>query len=188
MRKRSKYRPRAVINTVAYVMDGVKPVRQHPAYTNLLIRNHGAAAAMARGQATRADMDDLIQLNNMVHAMLSLGFGAEYKEVADAGKCALLAVCRRGLERGRFVATGKELQAINALMELHDAQLDVITVHDMEKAMDRVLKTINGKKATVIKEKGVKDADTNPRTLADRKESGGQEACQKAGHACASAS
>lgn len=152
MRKRSKYRPRPVFNTINFVLEGMRPVRNHPAFVNLLIRNHAAATALAQGKATRDDLDDLIGMNNIVHALIGMGFGAEHADVAEQGKAALICIARRGLDLGRFVPTGPELTAINALIELHDAQLDVITVSDMEKAIGTVFKTISNKKATVIKQ------------------------------------
>lgn len=48
----------------------MRPVRNHPAFTNLLIRNHAAAAALAQGKATRDDLDDLIGMNNIAHALI----------------------------------------------------------------------------------------------------------------------
>lgn len=152
MRKRSKYRPRPVYNPVTYVLEGMRPVRNHPAFTSLLIRNHAAAAALAQGKARKDELDDLIGLNNIVHALIGMGFGAEHADVAEQGKAALLCIARRGLDLGRFVPTGPELTAINALIELHDAQLDVITVRDMEEAIGTVFKTIRNKKATVIRQ------------------------------------
>lgn len=150
MRKRSKYRPRPVYNPLHYVLEGFRPVRQHQAYTNLIVRNHLAGQALMRGEATRNDMDDLIQMNNVVRALVDLGFGAEYRQVADDGMASLLCITRRGKDLGRFVATGPELNALRSLMELHDAQMDVITVADLERAIESVRKTITAKKAVVI--------------------------------------
>ena len=152
MKKRSKYRPRQVYNPLNFVLEGMRPVRNHSAFVNLLIRNHAAAAALAQGKATRDDLDDLIGMNNIAHALIGQGFGTEHAEVAEQGKAALLCIARRGLILGRFVPTGPELTAVNALIELHDAQLDVITVRDMEKAIETVFRTIRNKKATVIKQ------------------------------------
>ena len=150
MRKRSKYRPRPVFNTITYVLEGFRPVRQHQAYTNLIVRNHLAGQALMRGEAARNDMDDLIQMSNVVRALVDLGFGAEYHQVADDGMASLLCITRRGKDLGRFVATGPELNALRSLMELHDAQMDVITVADLERAIESVRKTITAKKAVVI--------------------------------------
>jgi len=45
------------------------------------------------------------------------------------------------------------MAALNTVMELHDAQLDVINVQQMERALDLVKSEIRGGRATAIAEK-----------------------------------
>lgn len=137
MRKRSKYKPRAVLaNPVAYVLEGLTPVAAHDSYlVDLKIKNHGAMAALTRGQATRADMDILIAMSNMIEALWTLGFGKDYTEIMCAGQAALIEVGRRGLTSGKFILRASEMTALNELMELHDAQMDVVTVGDIERGI-----------------------------------------------------
>lgn len=142
MRKRSKYKPRAVlVNPVAYVVESVKPVSQHENYLlDLKIKNHGAMAALTRGQATRADMDLLIAMSNMIEALWTLGFGKDYEAVMIEGQAALIAVGRRGATTGRFILRAEEMAALNLLMELHDAQMEVVTVGDIERGITVIRK------------------------------------------------
>jgi hypothetical protein len=142
MRKRSKYKPRAVLaNPVAWVLEGMTPVAQHDSYlVDLKIKNHGAMAALTQGQATRADMDVLIAMSNMIEALWSLGFGAEYERVIVAGQAALIEVGRRGLTTGKFILRAQEMTALNDLMELHDAQMDVVTIGDIDRGIAIVRK------------------------------------------------
>ena len=137
MRKRSKYKPRAVLaNPIAYVLEGLTPVTQHDSYlVDLKIKNHGAMAALTRGQATRADMDVLIAMSNMIEALWTLGFGKEYEAIMCAGQAALIDVGRRGLTTNKFILRAGEMAALNDLMELHDAQMDVVTVGDIERGI-----------------------------------------------------
>jgi hypothetical protein len=66
----------------------------------------------------------------------------------------LLELSRRGINRDdRFVAKASELMAINYGMELHDAQLDITTIAQLEKALDIVMNEIKSRKARVIEEK-----------------------------------
>jgi len=66
----------------------------------------------------------------------------------------LLELSRRGINReDRFVAKASELTAINYVMELHDAQLDITTIAQLEKALDIVTNEIKSRKARVIEEK-----------------------------------
>jgi hypothetical protein len=57
------------------------------------------------------------------------------------------------MELGRFVLKSDEMAALNTVMELHDAQLDVINVQQMERALDLVQSEIRGGRATAIAEK-----------------------------------
>jgi len=44
------------------------------------------------------------------------------------------------------------MQAINLAMEVHNAQLEVVSLRDMERARDLVVSVIKNKKANVINE------------------------------------
>ena len=136
MRKRSRYRPKGVLlNPVAYVVEGLQPVERHGSHLlDLKIKNHAAMTTLTRGQAVKADVDRLIVMVNMVEALYRLGFGREYEDVVKQGLDALWAVARRGAESGRFILKAEEMAALNLVMELHDAQMSIISVKDMEKA------------------------------------------------------
>lgn len=154
MRKRSKYRPKGVIvDTMSWVKSGMKPIAETgDAITVLRLRNHGAMAALTKGQATRQDLDILISCMNITEAYWRMGFGYEYKEVVNAGLAALRSVGKRGLESGKFILKADEMAALNEAMELHDAQLEASTVKQMEQALDIVTQEIKHKRATPIKE------------------------------------
>lgn len=156
MRKRSKYRPKGVfINPVAYVVESMTPVKQHSNFLiDLKIRNHMAMTNLTQGRATRSDMDELVVLGNVVEALLRMGFGREYGGVVKDGLDSLRNVARRGVANdNRFILNAKEMNDLNALMELHDAQMDVITVRDMEQAMKLIDKEHRAGKMTRIVEK-----------------------------------
>lgn len=142
MRKRSKYRPKPVLlNPVGFVLESLTPVAKHDNFLlDLKIKNHGAMTALMRGAATRHDIDLLIQMVNIVEALYRLGFGKEYGSVVATGLEALRAVGRRGAESGKFILKAEEIKALNEVMELHDAQMDVIVLKDMERAVELVHK------------------------------------------------
>jgi hypothetical protein len=147
MRKKSKYKPKGIrTNALGYVLESLKPVTQHESYLlDLKIKNSIAMAALLKGQANMSDIDTLVAMSNIVEALHQLGFGAEYKDVAVAGREAILRIVYRAKEITRFTPTGLEIQALNELMELHDAQMEVITIRDMERANEFVLKQIRNK-------------------------------------------
>lgn len=155
MRKRSKYRPKKVlVNPVGYVLEGMTPVGKHDSFLlDLKIKNHLSMSSLTQGKATREDMDKLINMANIAEALYRLGFGADYKDVLQEGSSALLAIARRGAETNRFVLWGAEMKALNTLMELHDAQMEVITIKDMERAVALVENERKQKRMTSIIER-----------------------------------
>jgi hypothetical protein len=156
MRKKSKYKPRGVrLDAVQWVINGFKPVSSTgSAVLDLKIKNHSALEALRTGQAKRYDIDSIISALNVSEALSRLGIGEDYaKEIKDSQE-ALLALSRRGINReDRFVAKASELTAINYGMELHDAQLEITTIAELEKALDMVVAEIKSRKATAIEEK-----------------------------------
>jgi hypothetical protein len=155
VRKRSKYRPRNVIvNPIGYVIENMTPITQHDSFAvDLRLKNHLALTLLTQGRATRKDMDVLISALNMTESLWRLGHGREYRSVVDAGLRALRSVGSRGLATDKFILNATEMAAINEAMELHDAQLDVITVKDMDSALRIVYDEIKYKRATPIQEK-----------------------------------
>lgn len=138
---------------MAFVQAGIRPFETLPAGTTLRVKNHDALNNLRMGIATRADMDMLIAASNIAEAMRRMGKGTDWKEELKAGHDAIYTVAVRGAPTMRFVLTGPELQALNLLMEIHDAQLDSCTVQDVENAIDLVTEEIRNKRATRIKEK-----------------------------------
>lgn len=154
MRKRSKYRPKPLlVNPLGYVLENIKPVAHHEQYlVELKIKNHLAMTTLTRGEATRSDIDTLIASVNIVEALYRLGFGKEYADVVRDGLDALRDVGRRGVESGRFILKSTEMNALNLVMELHDAQMDLITIKDMDKAVELVKEEFRQRKMRPIVE------------------------------------
>lgn len=155
MRKRSKYKPKPVLlNPVGYVVESVSPLASHGSMLlTLKIKNHAAMAALTQGKATLKDIDTLIQAVNVTEACYRLGIGKEYSEIVVTGLAALRAVGKRGHDTGKFILRAEEMRALNELMELHDAQLETMTVGDLEKAVKIVKEEMRHKRATPINAK-----------------------------------
>ena len=155
MRKRSKYRPKGVQkDPLNWILNGFTPVRNLDAITTQRIKAHGVIDSVRRGEATRNDMDALIAVFNMAEALVSLGIGGEYVDEVHAGQMALLVLSRRGIARDmRFICTAQELTAINNAMEIHDAQLEVSTVIDIENGLKIIDKAIRSQKAHTVFQK-----------------------------------
>lgn len=142
------------MNPMAYLIEGMTPVAKHDNFLiNLQIRNHMAMTNLTQGKATREDMDTLIPMANFVEALFRMGFGTDYATEVHSGLDALYAVGKRGAPTGRFILRSEEMRALNTLMELHDAQMDVITVKDMERAFKIVDEEYKQRKMRPIVEK-----------------------------------
>jgi hypothetical protein len=154
MRKRSKYKPRAIIpDTMTWVQAGLKKVDDISAGTTLKIRNHDAMNNLRMGTAARFDIDTLIDAANITEALANRGIGEDWKSEIREGQDAILALARRGVANDfRFVARGPELTALNTLMEVHDAQLETVTVKQLETAMADVMESLRLKKMRPIVE------------------------------------
>ena len=155
MRKRSKYKPRPLINPLARVLERCSLVKSHESAVVLKIKNHQALLDITQGRGSRQVTDILIAAMNMSEALYRVNqdLGADIHEDVRAAQDALYAMCKRGAATGRFVFTGEELQAMNLGMDIHDAQLDACTILDLENANALVQKELRSKKVRVIYER-----------------------------------
>lgn len=159
MRKKSKYRPKGVIiDTMRWVQAGMKKVDAIGAATTLKIRNYDAMNNLRTGTAERRDIDAIIDAMNVAEALAKRGAGGDWlAEIQDA-QDNLLVLARRGVAAGnKFIVRGEELKALNLGMQIHDAQLEAVTVRELELAMQDVLENLRLKKMRHIVEK--KDDD-----------------------------
>jgi hypothetical protein len=153
MRKRSKYKPKAVLpDPVNWVLSGMKPLRVMSEATIVKIKNHESLLDITRGTGTRKHVDDLIAAMNVSEALyrVNADLGQEYAQEIREAQDAIYAMARRGRDSNKFLLTGPEMKAVNTGMEVHDAQLDACTVAELEKAMDLVRKEIRNHRARVI--------------------------------------
>jgi hypothetical protein len=142
------------MNPIAYVMESMTPVAKRDTYlVDRKLRSHMALTNLTQGKATRTDMDDLIAVGNITEALYRIGFGREHGDITQDGLGALLAVGKRGAENGRFILRAPEMAALNLLMDLHDAQMDVITIKDMEQALKLVDEEFKQRKMRPIVER-----------------------------------
>lgn len=136
---------------MAFVKESMTPVARHESYLlDLKITNSAAMVALMQGHAKKRDMDVLIAMSNIVKALCDMGFGAQHQSIATEGRAAIMTIVFRAVDKLRFVPTGPEIKALNQLMELHDAQMDAITVADMERAIAFAKRKIAAKKSVFV--------------------------------------
>lgn len=155
-RKKSKYKPKGVrLDATTWVINGFRNISETgDAVLHLKIKNHESLECLRKGEATRMDIDAIISAFNMAEALARMQIGDDYAKEIKAGQDALLAVAKRGVSRDdRFVLKAEELTAINLVLEIHDAQLEITTIGELEKAMDIVTKEIRMRRARPVLEK-----------------------------------
>jgi len=154
VRKRSKYKPKGVLlDTMGWIKSGMQKVVDSEGgrtITQTRIKNHIAIEALRKGEATKDDISTLIEAFNVTEALAIKGIGAEYRAEIRAGQDAIYSIGTRAKKLGRFVIAGPELSAINTAMEIHDAQLDIATISELEAALDYVWQQVRLKKTRVI--------------------------------------
>lgn len=152
MRKRSKYRPKGVIvDTMQWIRVGMKPVAYaHKEMVTLQIKNHLALKTLRQGRGGKADVDVLIWALNVAEALTRQSIGAEYLATIKAGQDALYALAQRGVAQGRFVFSGPELKAMDLAMEVHEAQMEICTIAELEKAVKFIKEELRHKRMRVI--------------------------------------
>jgi hypothetical protein len=152
---RKKYKPKGVrLDATTWVINGFRNISETgDAVLHLKIKNHESLECLRKGEATRLDIDAIISAFNMAEALARMKIGDDYAAEIKAGQDALLAVAKRGVSRDdRFVLKAEELTAINLVLEIHDAQLEITTIGELEKAMDIVMKEIKMRKARPVLE------------------------------------
>jgi len=149
---RKAYKRKHILaDPVGFVTERITPITRHETYLlDLQLKNSAAMQALLQGRASKRDMDILIAMSNIVEALQQGGFGKEYAGVALAGREAILKIVWRAVERLKFIPTGPEIVALNELMELHDAQMEVITVQHLDDAITLAKKLIRDKHAAML--------------------------------------
>jgi hypothetical protein len=153
---RKKYKPKGVrLDAVQWVINGFRNISETgDAVLHLKIKNHESIESLRKGNATRIDIDTIIGAFNIAEALARMKIGEDYSAEIKAGQDALFEVAKRGVNRDeRFILKAAELVAINLTMEVHDAQLEITTVAELEKAMDIVAKEIKMRRARPVVER-----------------------------------
>lgn len=139
MKKRNKkYVPKQVVqNPLNFFFGGLKKIDPDH-LVELNIKNHRAMEAICKGEGTKEHFDQLAGMQNMALVLTELHFDNQYLEMLYAGRDALHALGTRFLKHKKFVLTGEEMQKINNVLEVHEAQLEALRVIDVERAYDEI--------------------------------------------------
>lgn len=154
MKKKSKYKARHVIKDVMshlkLGMTKLSTINGGMLLTKTMIINHEAIEALRKGECNKKDMDALINAFNVCEALAIRGIGNDYRDEIRQGQDSLMQICVRSQKVNKFIATGPELNAINTTMEIHDQQLNLCTLKELETAIDYVVDQIQKKKVRKV--------------------------------------
>ena len=152
MKKKSKYKPKGVrLDALNWVLAGLKPISEcGDALTILKAKNHSALTEVVQGRGNRDQLDILIAALNMTEAYAVHGKGDDWRVEIREAQDAVFNMALRGVETGRFLFRGPEMQAVNLAMDVHDAQLEASNVKELEKMTNYVRHQILHKRARPI--------------------------------------
>ena len=151
-RPRKAYRPRVVgSNNFEVARHGAM---RAACYTSDMVtaqlHHHMAMLQLRSGEATAADVRALMDVLNVTQALIEVArLGTDYAELVSAAQEVIAEMVRLSKLRGKYGTTGTGLQVLAALIELHDAQLALVTGAQLRTALDRVVNKVRSAAADV---------------------------------------
>ncbi len=145
-RKHTKRKVWARENPIVVAFSNARRASTVPEVVTYSAMTHASMKALVEGAATKVDLQHIVMANNLTAAFMKQGFGEPHAPDMDAAANALDSLARRAKEKGRVLATGPELNALNFMLRLHDAMLDTVSVAEYNAAIKYVDKVyLSGK-------------------------------------------
>lgn len=136
MSKRKKFVSKwQKVNTLELVADRIRPTSKQDTW--MLDRQLKASAgldALMHGTAVKDNIGDIIAAHNMAMSLQKFKTGDQYRAITLASADALVSIAHRYTKNGKYGATGPEIKALQDLLELHNAQLEITCVGDVQRA------------------------------------------------------
>lgn len=154
MRKRSKYKPRPrLADPVAYVVESSTLLADHGTYViDWKLKNHAAMEMLIKGLAKKPHLDAVVAARNITEGLMVVLDGKDVDGTLARSGVALMDVCDRANAGNGTALRAAEMQALRDMMALHDELLDVVTVGQMEKAIEYIKKEIKAGRAGRLKD------------------------------------
>ena len=154
MRKRSKYKPKPVLqNPLGYVMESATPLIEHETYVvDWQLKNNSAFEKLLKGIADKKDINTLVAARNITEGLMVTLKGADADGTLARSAVALIELCDRGNAGKSLVMKAQEIQAMRDMMQLHDELLEVVTVRQFERALEYTKNEIKVGRARHLKE------------------------------------
>lgn len=134
MKKHCKRRIWQKINTLQYVMEGVRPTAQSD-LDQLHRRELSALEALTHGAGGLQEWHDLQAVLNLCETAIRMGIGAEAAQACQTAQAALIDAARRYESTRRMGLSGEGLVALRHLVEWHHLQRTAIDRKTYEKVI-----------------------------------------------------
>jgi hypothetical protein len=132
---KKKYRPRPIIaDPIRYVTAAVRPAPE-AAQLKTKIGIHMAMAKITKGEGDKDDWQEVANALNLSLILAEMGYGQEYVQTVVMGQAAMTLLRDRFKATGKAILRGEEMRAINEALEVHDGQIELATVKDIERAV-----------------------------------------------------
>ena len=142
---RKKYKPKGLIrDPITYVVSGLQPLAKAD-QMRLGIINHGSMERLVTGKADRTDWQNICTLLNVCVVMAEQGIGEEFIPDIKNAMQAHATCGKRLVKHGKLGYTGEELRLVNTALDIHDQQIGISTVQQMELAHKEVYKRLLNK-------------------------------------------
>ena len=124
-------------NPLEVVAERIRPAKKQGDWVlDRSLKVSSAFEALMRGEAARTHIEDIIAAHNMAVALQKFKIGEEHRDVTLASSGALVSITERFNRCGRYGVTGREVKALQELVELHNAQLESACVGEVQKAYE----------------------------------------------------
>lgn len=101
-----------------------------------------AMASLVAGKANTHELDVVIGATNLAVALAIEGNGIEMAVPLSEGQLAVRVMKDRGMAGNGFRFTPEELKQVNYALEIHEAQLDIATINEIDSAQMLVHKML----------------------------------------------
>lgn len=148
-RKRCVRRVWKKIDTLSFVLEGIKPT-SGAKLDKLRTLELSALEAFRMGQASIYDWQHLTDMMNVAENMAMNGVGAEVLPYCEEAGKHLVEAAKRYKKTQKLGFTGPAIQALRELYEYHDLQRTSVPLIDYEHFIKDTISRINSKAPEVL--------------------------------------
>ena len=149
-RKKTRRKVWPLRDPISHAMSGIQVAEQNTSIATYMAQSHLSMKMLVEGRATKQDLQHITMAHNMVAGLMDQGFAGPHAEDMDASSGALDSIAKRAHDKGRILATGPELNALNFMFQIHDALMAVISVSEYNVAVEHVTKRVRSGKSVAL--------------------------------------